>query len=121
MATSSGLDDIQKNTEAPRYYRRSPNRFEVEVDSPAPQLLVVSENWYPGWKAIVNGTPQKIYRANGTLMGVLISPGHTQIDFIYRPTHFTWSVFLTVAALLTLLATASLNFRRKVPVEAQVP
>ena len=118
MATSSGLDDTQKNTEAPRYYRRSPNRFEVEVDSPAPQLLVVSENWYPGWKAIVNGTPQKIYRANGTLMGVLISPGHSQIDFIYRPTHFTWSVFLTVAALLTLLATASLNFRRKVPVEA---
>ena len=69
----------------------------------------------------MNGTPQKIYRANGTLMGVLISPGHSQIDFTYRPTHFTWSVFLTVAALLTLLATASLNLSRKVPVEAQVP
>jgi hypothetical protein len=121
VANYSGLDDIQKNTEAPRYYRRSPNRFEVEVDSLTPQLLVVSENWYPGWKALVNGTPQKIYRANGTLMGVLIGPGHSQIDFTYRPTHFTWSVLLTLAALFTLLATASLNLIRKVQVEAHVP
>ena len=111
----------QKNTEAPRYYRRSPNRFEVEVDSPIPQLLVVSENWYPGWKAMVNGTPQKIYRANGTLMGVLIGPGRSQVDFIYRPTHFTWCIFLTGAALLSLLATASLCLSRKVQVEAHVP
>ncbi|MFN8008123.1 MAG: YfhO family protein [Terriglobia bacterium] len=88
---------------AVQYQRISPNRFEVAVESATPQLLVVSENWYPGWKALVNGRPQPIYRAYGVLMGVFIEPGSSRVMFTYRPTHFYWGVFLALGAFLILL------------------
>ena len=33
------------------FTQESPNRFRVETDCLTPKLLVVSQNWYPGWKA----------------------------------------------------------------------
>jgi len=82
--------------------RMSPNRFRVETQSPAPRLLIVSQNWYPGWKARVNGQPQPVERVNGMLMGVPVGAGASQVEFSYRPTGF----FCTLAAALAAAAVA---------------
>ena len=81
------------------FARESPNRFRVETHSPMPKLLVVSQNWYPGWKARINGQLRPVERVNGTLMGVQIDAGASQVEFSYRPTGFYWAVGMTVAAL----------------------
>lgn len=87
----------------------SANRFRVEASSSAPKLLVVSQNWYPGWTARVNGQWRKVERVNGALMGVLVDSGMSEVEFLYRPTHFYWAAGATLAALLTLVW--SLGFR----------
>ena len=114
--TDAGWDDLQNaSIESRQYTRRNPNEFQVEVNTSTQQFLVVSENWYPGWKATVNGIRQKVYRSYGTLMGVVIGPGHSQVIFSYRPTHFIWSVLYTAAACLTLLIAATIGFNRRRP------
>jgi len=84
---------------AAMFTRESPNRFRVETHSLMPKLLVVSQNWYPGWKARVNGQLRPVERVNGTLMGVPVDVGVSQVEFSYRPTGFFWALGLTVAAL----------------------
>jgi hypothetical protein len=56
--------------------------FEVNSDNPA--LLVISNNYYPGWSATVNGQPAKIFRTNYTSMGILVPKGHSEVvlDFV---------------------------------------
>ncbi len=85
------------------YQPISANRFRVEAASGTPKMLVVSQNWYPGWRARVNGQWRKVERVNGALMGVPVDTGRSDVEFLYRPTHFYWAAGATLAALVTLV------------------
>jgi hypothetical protein len=41
-----------------------PNEIWLRVDTPADAYLVLSEVWYPGWRATVDGVPAQVLRAN---------------------------------------------------------
>ena len=42
-------------------------------------LVVVSDNWYPGWTAEVDGRPAKIWKVNTVIRGVVVEPGKHQV------------------------------------------
>ncbi len=91
----------------------SPNRFGVDRKGASPALLVVSQTWYPGWTATVNGSPRPIKRAYGVLMGVFVDSGISEVQFIYRPTYFYWALGLTILAASTLiLAAVGVRYQR---------
>lgn len=49
-----------------------------------PGLLVVSENWFPGWMAEVGGAPAEVHRVNLTLQGVALpSAGEHVVELRY--------------------------------------
>jgi uncharacterized membrane protein YfhO len=58
---------------------------EVADLASTPGLLVFSENYYPGWKATVNGKPAKIVEVDGGLRGVVVPAGGSRISMRYRP------------------------------------
>jgi hypothetical protein len=89
-----------------QFERRGPNRFIVDVQTASPGFLVVSENWYPGWAAKVNGKPCAARRVDGTLMGVYVGSGHSRVEFSFLPEHFYWQLSLTMLALLVLMYVA---------------
>lgn len=65
--------------------------IEMETEIDAPGWLVVSEIWYPGWQATVNGRPQPVEKINGLLRGVYLqSPGRHKIVMTYRPDSVIW-------------------------------
>lgn len=92
-------DDSLIQSARVEYQRLGPNTFTVSFRAPSESLLVVSENYYPGWKAYSGGKLKQIYQTNGTLMGVLVPAGFSKIVFRYRPTGFREAVALTVLAL----------------------
>ena len=49
-----------------------PDERRLRVTTSGPALLVVSENWFPGWVAEVDGEPAEVRRANLTLQAVEI-------------------------------------------------
>ncbi|MBV8452668.1 MAG: hypothetical protein JOZ29_10395 [Deltaproteobacteria bacterium] len=63
-----------------------PNHFKMVVDAPRDALLVVSELWYPGWHATVNGKEAEIVRGDWLLRAVAVPAGHAIVRFEYRPT-----------------------------------
>ena len=62
-----------------------PGRLDIEVDCPAPQLLVVAESYHPGWHAAVDGQPQTLYRVNGDFMGCVVGPGKHRVVLTFQP------------------------------------
>jgi hypothetical protein len=88
----------------------SPREIQIELDAPAPSgsALVVSENWYPGWTARVDGRPATTARADYTLIGVPLPEGARRIDLsFFDPVYARGRVITIVALLITLSLIAS--------------
>lgn len=64
----------------------APNRVVVEVVSNSPALLFLSDNYYSGWKAKVDGKDSKIYRADYSFRAIEVPRGKTRAEFIFSPT-----------------------------------
>ena len=83
-----------------------PGRVRIDLSAPAPDgaSLVVSENYYPGWKATVDGKPAQIGRADFTLIGVDLPAGarSIQLDFV-SPTYERGKVITWIAIVFGFL------------------
>ena len=82
------------------------NHLEVTVTTPVEGYLVVSDMFYPGWVATVDGEPRPILQANYCFRAVHVGPGEHRVRFEFRPR--SWTVGLAVSAVTagTLLAWA---------------
>ena len=62
----------------------APGHATIALSVPAPKgaALVVSENYYPGWRATADGLPQPTFRADYNLIGVPLPAGgaHRRVD-----------------------------------------
>jgi hypothetical protein len=65
--------------------RYEPNRIELATSNPNEGFLVLSEIYYQGWEARVDGNPARIYRTNHTLRGIRVPAGDHKVEFVYRP------------------------------------
>lgn len=75
----------------------SPNRIEVAVDLDEGGFLVLSEVWYPGWRAVDNcGEELPVLRINHCLRGVYLEPGMHRVAFEYRPASFITGLRLSI-------------------------
>ena len=109
----SGVD--LNNTEPPaavsaaavRIYSATHMAFDLQA--PEAGYLVISENWYPGWIATVNGTATPVQTANGTLRAVAVPAGASSIEMLYRPDSFTWALWATLAGIGVLLVVGFLE------------
>jgi hypothetical protein len=87
-----------------RWVSHEVNRQVVEVDASGPAILVVTENFYPAWRARIDGRPADLVRANFTLRALPIPAGRHEVEFFYRSDLFRWSLALSAAAAAVLLA-----------------
>ena len=63
-------------------------RVTIDTDAPGRRLFVLSDTWFPGWRATVDGTPTPILRANVAFRAVPLSPGRHRVVFEYAPASF---------------------------------
>jgi len=80
----------------------TPNRMRFAVDAPAAGWLVVSEFWYPGWTATVNGAASEIALVNGALRAVAVPAGQATVTLEYWPASFTWGLIAAAVGLFLL-------------------
>jgi len=80
----------------------APGRITLRLDSPAPagSALVVSENYYPGWQATVNGREAKVGRADYTLIGVELPEGAQTIEMRFDSASYHTGKTITLVALV---------------------
>lgn len=63
-----------------------PNDVIIHTWADQPQLLFLSDNYYPGWKVSVDGQSASLLRANYTFRSVALSQGSHNVVFSYQPT-----------------------------------
>lgn len=80
----------------------SPNEVLVKTKSGDPKLLFLSDNYYPGWKAKVDGEETEILRANYTFRAVPLIAGEHEVRFYFDPVSFKLGVIVSVLSLVGL-------------------
>jgi len=69
-----------------------------------PGWLVLTQAWYPGWKARVNGVERPIVRANYAFGAVQLDAGESAIALDYEPASVRVGAWVSIASLLAFAA-----------------
>jgi len=94
------------------YY--SPNKVVVRVRNHAPGFLVLSEVYFPGWKAHSDGREVPIMIAFSTLRCVpLTETGEREVSFLYLPGSYVAGVVISVTSVILIVAMAIRNRRSR--------
>lgn len=83
-----------------------PDRLVVETYSSRSAMLVVTDNWSPGWQAWVNGSRTPVERVNYTQRAVKIPAGQSEVVFEYRPRSWTVGWITSLLTLICVVAVA---------------
>jgi hypothetical protein len=75
-------------------------------------ILVFSENWYPAWKAYVDGKRVHIIRAYGVMRALALDPGEHEVRMIYDSWLSKIGLWLTLLV-ASFLAVPAICFRAR--------
>jgi hypothetical protein len=81
-----------------------PNQVRLAVHTDARALLVLSDVYYPGWHADVDGERTPLYRTDATFRGIIVPPGSHIVRMRFWPRSLQVGLGLAAAGLLALLA-----------------
>ncbi|MCX5804296.1 MAG: YfhO family protein [Proteobacteria bacterium] len=76
------------------------NRFSLEYETSNDAFLYVSDTYYPGWRAYVDGKETNIYRANLAFRAIEVPKGKHTVVFKYIPMSFYIGLVLTIIGIL---------------------
>jgi hypothetical protein len=79
--------------------------------SSAGGLVVLSDQWYPGWTATVDGTETPILRVDTALRAVAVGPGSHTIEYRYAP---HWPLTGLCVTALTAALIGVVHTRRRI-------
>ena len=80
------------------------NYMKIDVETTENGVFILSDAYYPGWKAYLDEKKAKIYPAFGALRAVFLPKGKHELIFCYRP----WTFFL--GGILTVLSIVFLGY-----------
>ena len=85
-----------------------PGHIALRLSDPAPKgsALVVSENFYPGWRATIDGKAAQAERADYLLIGVPLSEGARKVELTFQSDSYAKGKKITLVALLIALVAA---------------
>jgi hypothetical protein len=87
--------------------------FAVEGEDPRPSWLVVAENWYPDWRAEVDGQAVTVHRGQGTFLTVELPPSAQAVSFRFESASYRTGRLVSWAALALALLTAAVPALRR--------
>jgi uncharacterized membrane protein YfhO len=108
LEARSSISAAQQTTARVLDAKFTDQRISIQTEAPAPSLVVISQAYYPAWKASVDGRPARIWRANYAFQALEVPAGRHEVRLVYRD-----SALLTGAVLssLGLLACAALLWK----------
>ena len=66
----------------------APHRIEIDADLKQGGLLILTDTFYPGWKAYVDGAEAEIIRTFYAFRGVFLERGRHRVAFRYELPYF---------------------------------
>jgi hypothetical protein len=91
------------------WLERGVNRMRLSVTSGGPALLVIADNWFPSWRARVDGVEVPVMRAYHTLRAVPVGEGEQMVELYYESTLLRGSLAVSLVTLALLLGVATFS------------
>lgn len=82
------------------------SRVVVEARLACRGMLILTDTFYPGWRASAGGRPARIHEAYAAVRGVVLDKGAHRVEFVYRPASVVAGGALTALACLAAAACA---------------
>jgi hypothetical protein len=76
------------------------NAMTIAAETSHDGFLVLSEIFYPGWKAYIDGGETRIYRTNYNLRGMFVPAGSHTIEVRFEPSSFRNGMWISTTVLL---------------------
>lgn len=81
----------------------TPNRLSITAKLEKNGILVLCDNYFPGWEVYVDNKKDKILIANYCLRGVALNKGIHKLEFIYRPKPFIFGLIISAITFIGLI------------------
>jgi hypothetical protein len=83
----------------------------ITLTNPVAGHLVLTDSYFPGWTALVDGKPRRILLANYLVRAVALEPGTHEVVFRYQP--WSWRIGRTVSLFSLCFWPLGWYFRRR--------
>ena len=103
VAAAQGIQSLPAPlalTTSVQHYEPGHVRIALSGPAPAGSSLLVSENFYPGWVATVDGKPAHTGRADYTLIGVELPQGARNVDLLFTSPAYQRGKTITWVAII---------------------
>jgi hypothetical protein len=80
----------------------SENTIEMMARSRDSSYLVLSDTYYPGWEAAIDGVETPVLRCNYAMRAIALPPGEHHVSFMFRPLSFRIGAWVSLLSLLFL-------------------
>lgn len=84
------------------------NELRFEVDTAVNAILLLTDTYYPGWTALVDGKQTPIIRANGAFRAVVVPQGKHSVVFQFLHPRIRIGLIISGLALLVVIVTATI-------------
>jgi len=108
----SSFDTVEASSSA-EIVENTINHLTVRARLSRPGLLVLSENFYPAWKAFVDGKETEIHRANYTFRAVFLNRGDHQVRFVFQSPSYKAAKRVSGISLLFVCFVLAFNFFKR--------
>jgi hypothetical protein len=81
----------------------SANGYTLSLEAPRAGLVYLSESYFPGWSATINGEPTEILRADYAFRAVEVPAGQVVIEMSYWPRGLTAGLAISALSSFVLL------------------
>ncbi len=96
-----------------RFTRYTATEIGLEVASSEPAWLVLSDAWYPGWVASVNGADVPLERANLMFRSLPLPAGDSAVTLRYQPAWLPGALLAGLGAWIVWLLAFGLSLRKE--------
>ncbi len=97
VTSQTGLKSIfELESLYPEIIDISPTHKSIEIREPGKGMIVISDQYYPGWRATSDGRELHLYRVNGIMQGIMVSEQDTLIHLSYQPMSYRLGIYLSL-------------------------
>lgn len=92
ISSSEQLPVLEQNSnntdQIVKFDRYDPTEISILVNTKNEGILVLTDSFYPGWRAYIDEKETQIFPANGIFRGIFIPKGNHQVEFRYISNSF---------------------------------
>ena len=114
LAQSPSPRPVGKNSlEQVRITSYRPDRISLVTEAEETKFLFLSEMFYPGWKALVDGRNEPVLRGDYLFRVIQVPSGRHEVSFVFDPLSIKTGILITLVTLFTFLILVIIHARKK--------